>query len=130
MKGDLIHPDLLSILAKMGHGQKLVIGDAGLPVPQGVKSVPLLVSPGVPSFRDVVSAVLSAMHVECMMVAEETKEKSPQVMQTLRQQAPSVAMTSVTHEELKKECETAVAIVRTGEYTPYANVVLVCGVGF
>lgn len=130
MKGELIHPDVLNLLANMGHGQKLVIGDAGLPVPPGVQSVPLLVSPGVPTFMDVVRAVLSAMHVERMIVAEETQEQSPHVLRELLQATPNTPVTTVTHEELKKECESAVAVLRTGEYTPYANVALVCGVGF
>ena len=37
---------------------------------------------------------------------------------------------TVSHEEFKRRSATARAVVRTGECTPYANIMLIAGVAF
>jgi D-ribose pyranase len=48
----------------------------------------------------------------------------------LLQALPDVPLTTVSHDIFKHRCRTARAIVRTGEFTPYANVMLFAGVVF
>ncbi len=122
-KSGILNADLSRIVAALGHGDLLVIGDAGLPVPPGVICVDLAVSVGVPRFADVLAAVLSEMQVERAVIAEEAGAE-------VRGWVDSLTPEEVSHEAFKELSAEAVAVVRTGEATPYANVGLYAGVVF
>ena len=118
----ILHADLARLVASLGHGDLLVIGDAGLPVPPGVPCIDLAVTHGVPTFRQVLDAVLSEMRVEtCAMASEASAD--------LRALAP-LPPRLMDHAAFKAETRNARAIVRTGEVTPYANIALYAGVTF
>ncbi|MCH2078136.1 MAG: D-ribose pyranase [Rhodobacteraceae bacterium] len=123
-KTGILNAELSHVVASLGHGQMLVIGDAGLPVPPGVPCIDLAVRAGVPSFWDVLDTVLTEMEVERAIVATEA---SPEVMASF---TPRLPTESVSHETLKSLTSDAIAVVRTGETVPYTNVVLVSGVVF
>ncbi len=128
-KTTLLNSALSSVVADLGHGDCLVLGDAGLPVPVGVEKIDLAVSPGVPSFLDTLRAVLSELEVERVMIAAEMKEKNPRLHGEL-QDLFGEKLFEVTHEEFKAASRNARAVVRTGECQPYANVGLYSGVVF
>ncbi|MEL7164747.1 MAG: RbsD/FucU domain-containing protein, partial [Pseudomonadota bacterium] len=75
-KAGILHAELSAVVAGLGHGDLLVIGDAGLPVPPGVPCVDLAVTLGVPGMLDVLDAVLSEMCVETAFRAEEAGDRS------------------------------------------------------
>lgn len=129
-KGLLLNAPLSSVIARLGHGDKLVVCDAGLPIPDGVERIDLAVSPGVPSLAQVLEAVAAEMQVERVVLAQETmagRTRPPDWLPGLWAQSLGAV---VPHEEFKRQCATARAIVRTGECTPYANVMLISGVTF
>jgi len=126
----LLHAELSEVVARLGHGDLLVIGDAGLPIPDGPRRIDLAVSPGVPRFHEVLAAVLSEMQVESAIVAAELAARNPAVEAEIRQRLAAVPVTAVPHEEFKSLTRCARAMVRTGECSPYANVILRAGVVF
>ena len=118
----ILHADLARMVASLGHGDLLVIADAGLPVPPGVPCIDLAVTHGVPTFRQVLDAVLSEMQIEaCAMAAEAAPD-----LHALAPLPPRL----IDHAAFKAETRTARAVVRTGEVTPYANIALYAGVTF
>ncbi|KQX24537.1 D-ribose pyranase [Variovorax sp. Root434] len=125
----LLHAELSHVIASLGHGDMLVLGDAGLPIPDGPRRIDLAVARGVPLLTDVLQAVLSEMQVESIVVADEAlgdaKKLPPWYPQSL-----GIAPQTVSHEEFKRRSAKARAIVRTGECTPYANIILIAGVKF
>ena len=129
-KTTLLNQALSEVVAGMGHGDLLVIGDYGLPCPQGVRRIDLALRPGIPAFLDVVETVLAELQVEAAVIARETAERNPAVQEGLTRLLAGVPVTTVSHEELKEISARAVALVRTGECTPYANVILRAGVTF
>lgn len=129
-KNGILNPTLSSVIASMGHMDTLVIADAGLPVPQETIRIDLALSEGIPSFMDTVRVVLSELQIEGAVVAEEMLQVSPEVYDTLRVILGDVAIETVKHTEFKERTRSARAVVRTGEFTPYANVILVAGVVF
>jgi D-ribose pyranase len=129
-KTGLLHAELSQLVASLGHGDAVVIADAGLPVPPGTRCIDLAVSRGVPSFEQVLRAVLGEMQVERAECAAEMSQRSPQVAALLRELLPDTPMQSVEHAQFKLRTAAARAIVRTGEFTPYANVMLYAGVVF
>jgi D-ribose pyranase len=126
----ILHPLLSRLVASMGHGDLLGVADAGLPVPPGVERVDLAFAPGRPGFLEVVEAVLGELRVEAYVLAEESKEHCPQIVEALDRMLPDAEVVWVDHEELKRRCGAARGVVRTGEFTPYANVLLRSGVDF
>jgi D-ribose pyranase len=126
----VLNKDLAEVIAGMGHLDLLVVGDAGLPIPAQTRRIDLAVSEGVPGFIETIRAIAEDLCVESMILAHETGESSPQVQEQLIEIFPEKPVRIVSHEELKQLSGSALAVVRTGEFTPYANVVLVGGVVF
>ncbi|MCL1994048.1 MAG: D-ribose pyranase [Spirochaetes bacterium] len=129
-KGGILNPAIMSALAGIGHTEYLVIADSGLPLPAGVEVIDLSLTKGVPSFLQVLEAVQQEFVIESYVLAKEMPEKSnPLYLQTVETLA-ELPRRLVSHEEFKKLLGSAYAIIRTGEATPYANVILVGGVDF
>lgn len=129
-KTGLLNQPLSAVIAGLGHTDMLVIGDAGLPIPAGPQRIDLAVSAGVPPFLDVVRAVLGEMAVQGAVVAVEMASISPAMHAALRDILGDIPVEVVPHEVFKARTREARAIVRTGEFTPYANVILIAGVVF
>jgi D-ribose pyranase len=129
-KTPLLHSALSHAIARLGHGDMLVIADAGLPVPEGTPCIDLAVMRGVPAFMQVLAAVLSEMQVERFIVARELRVRSPAMCDQIDAALAPLTAQEISHEELKALTRQARAVVRTGEFTPYANVVLAAGVVF
>jgi len=127
----MLHAELNRVIAAMGHTDTLVIGDVGLPVPPGVPCIDLAVLPGTPSFATVFDAVYAELAVERVTMASEIHTKNHAMVElSARLRKDGVGVDEVTHEELKQLSGRTVAVVRTGETSPYANVILHAGVTF
>jgi D-ribose pyranase len=130
-RSGLLHAELNRVIAAMGHTDTLVIGDVGLPVPLGVPCIDLAVLPGTPDFATVFEAVYAELAVESVTVASEIHARNPALVKlAARLGKDGLAVNEVSHEDLKKFSARAVAVVRTGETSPYANVILHAGVTF
>ncbi len=129
-KRGILNHELIEVIATLGHTDALVIADAGLPIPSQVRRIDLAVVGGVPKFTEVLRAVLDEMQVEHATIAREMATKSPQLHAELMVALGSVPVSDVSHEEFKQLTHNARAIVRTGEFTPYANIILYSGVVF
>ncbi len=129
-KTPLINAPVSRVIAAMGHTDALCIADAGLPISSLTERIDLAVRPGLPPFLDVLGAVLEELVVERAVVAGEIREKSPIVLEGIQRLLGDITIDFVPHEEFKKLTERSKAVVRTGECTPYANVILYSGVPF
>lgn len=128
-KKGILNSHIAKVLADLGHTDTIVIGDAGLPVPDGVLKIDLALTPGSPSFQKVVQVVLDDMVVEKVTMASEIKENNP-IQYEFMLDYFSQNIEYVTHENFKQMTENAKAIIRTGETTPYSNCILQAGVFF
>ncbi|MFB5191387.1 D-ribose pyranase [Alicyclobacillus fastidiosus] len=128
-KNGVLHSELSKIIAELGHGQALVVADYGLPVPKGVRMIDLAIRENVPAFMDVFRAILTELTVEKAVVASELKDINPSLYTTIETNV-EMPLEQVPHETLKQITENVSVVVRTGEWTPYANVVLYAGVVF
>ena len=129
-KQGILNPPLSRVIAELGHTDALVIADAGLPIPADVERIDLALTGGIPSFMDVLNAVLGEMQVERAVIAQEMPTKSPQLYSQIGTTVKNCPIGEVPHEEFKRLTAQARAIVRTGEFTPYANIILYSGVVF
>lgn len=127
----LLNSDISSVISCMGHTDTLTIGDCGLPIPEYVQRIDLAVKKGVPEFLTVLDTVLEELCVEKIVLAEEIKAAAPEMHAAiLARFGEKVAVEYVPHAEFKQRTGDSRAIVRTGEYTPYTNIILQSGVTF
>lgn len=129
-KTGLLNQQLSAVLAGMGHCDTLVIGDCGLPIPADVERVDLALTPGVPGFLETLKIIQTELQIESAVIASEMPEKSPALYQALIPMLTGIEVSQVKHERFKELTVDAVAVVRTGECTPYANIILKSGVFF
>ena len=131
LKEGILHPQLAKLLAEVRHLDTLVIGDAGLPIPKGVERVDLGWRAGDPKYLDVLAELLKYLVIEKAIFATEAKSVSPAFHQeALKLFDQKLPIEYVEHRELKKQSENAKGIILTGEFTPYTNVILVCGCAY
>ncbi len=131
LKGGIFHPQLCRVLAELRHMDLLVIGDAGLPIPKGVERVDLGWRPGDPKYLDVLEEVLKAIVVEHATFAEEALSVSPEFHEKAKALLPEgLPIDYVPHTQLKEMSANAKAIILTGEFTGYTNVILRCGCAY
>lgn len=107
-----------------------MLADAGLPVPPGVVRIDLGFAPHHPRVIDVLQAVVGELVVEGVTLAEPARDASPEVVAAVSRLLPQARTAWVDHDEFKRRCGAATAIVVTGEFTPFANVMVHAGVGF
>lgn len=133
-KGKLLNSELSYEIAKIGHTSHITLCDAGLPFPKGVKRIDLAIEAGYPSFIKTLDAILSEMMVEEIILASEIKTINPKVyneiLETFQKNGMNPKIIEVSHTEFKEITKESEAIVRTGECTPYANIILKSGVVF
>jgi D-ribose pyranase len=137
-KTGLLNAPVSHAIARMGHTDGLVVCDSGLPFPPDPSRIDLAVVPGVPSFLQVVEAVGRELQVERALIAAELPDRNPAVFDALtalldriaQAQGAPIVVDRIPHEDFKARTATAKAIVRTGECSPYANVILYSGVIF
>ncbi len=129
-KNGILNSHIASVLAELGHTDTIVIADCGLPVPSGVKRIDLSLKLGVPSFLETLNTILQDMEVEAATLASEIQEKNPNINQSVKDLLAGKEFTYVSHEQFKELTKHAKVVIRTGEATPYANIILQAGVIF
>ena len=124
-----LNRDISRVLASMGHTDCIVIADCGLPIPPHVECIDLSIDRGTPSYFAVLNSILADFQVERAVLANECQNLNPAVA-AQAQTLSGVTVEFVPHSEFKQLTQHARAIIRTGEASPYANIVLYSGVIF
>lgn len=125
-----LNGQLARVISETGHTDQLIVTDAGLPIPCGVERVDLALREGIPSFLDVLDCVLEEVQIEGALLSEEMRTVSPDMLREVEQRLAACGVTPrfVPHDAFKAATAQARAAVRSGEFTPYANVLLTAGV--
>jgi D-ribose pyranase len=129
-KTALLNRDVSAVIASLGHTDMLVVCDAGFPVPPSVRRIDLAVTANTPPFLKTLETVLTELEVEKIIVADETREVSPDLFKQIVELFPGQSMDTIPHIQFKEVARDARAAVRTGEFTAFANIILVCGVPY
>lgn len=129
-KTGIINAELMKQIAALGHMELFLIGDAGMPIPKGVPVIDLALCEGVPSFEIVLDAVLKETEVEFYFLAEEIDARNPKLLRHIERAMADCPCEKMPHSKLKELTQQCKFAIRTGEYSPYPNVVLRAGVTF
>lgn len=127
-KTGIINADISRVLSYMGHTDKIAVGDCGLPIPEETERIDLALRLGTPRFMEVLETVLDDMVIEKVVLAEEIKENNPallaEIQNLLKERELQVPVEFISHAQLKEETKSCRAVIRSGENTPYANIIL------
>jgi len=142
----ILHDELNRVMARMGHADMLVITDRGFPFPLHdlTRTIDLSIAKNLPRFLDVVAPIVDDFEIEEVIIAEETERVSPEVHKKLmeiigrkKNKGNDIKITVIPHPEFKdlvlhgaERGEPVACFVKTGEFTPYANIILVSSVPF
>lgn len=127
-KMQLLHPELARAIREVGHTDMVLLADKGFPLPAGVSVVQLAVSPDVPTIPDVLDAMLSDVFgFDRLVVADEMAQASQERVDLLKAKYPETPIEHVPHEQFKQYAACCRLAIRTGDATPYANTIAVCG---
>nr|WP_308808359.1 D-ribose pyranase [Providencia sp. PROV011] len=137
-KGVLLNANVTSVIAKLGHTDQITLADAGLPISQGTERIDLAITQGLPDFMSVLSVITQEMQVEKVILAEEISTNNPQmedaILAHLQQlevtQNNTIEIIYCSHERFKQLTHDSKAVIRTGECSPFANIILCSGVTF
>ena len=123
-KSGVLNSDISRVLSYMRHTDTICISDCGLPCPDETELIDISLEKGVPDFVLVLKAVVNDMSVEKIFLAEEIRVKNPAVLKEIQTLLPGVKTDFMPHEEFKKKLLSCKAVVRSGEASPYANIIL------
>ncbi|RIV26190.1 D-ribose pyranase [Alicyclobacillaceae bacterium I2511] len=126
-KEGILNPDLLKLLASVGHTDHLTITDRGFPIPLHLPRIDLSIVAGLPTVLDVLSAVHHEFGIYQMVVAEEVQEASPLRFEELRSLYPDIPIRTVPHIDFKEISKQGKGFIRTGDTCLYGNVIIVSG---
>jgi len=136
----ILNSGLSGVVARLGHGDMLLIGDVGCAFPEkDIPVIDLAVSEGIPTVADVLGPILEELVVERYILAEEALTASPNAIRVLDDlvlsgsTGISIERQILPHAQIKKlwlNGEQMRAFVRTGEYTSWGYIILVAGVSF
>ncbi|WP_300712022.1 D-ribose pyranase [uncultured Brachyspira sp.] len=124
-KSGIINTNISKVLSYMRHTDLLCISDLGLPFPNNVDYIDISLKYGVPSFIDVLKEVYNDMKIERIILSEEIKMNNNKVhKQILDLFYDDVDIDYISHNNFKKIILDCKAVIRTGENTPYSNIIL------
>lgn len=128
LKSGIIHPQLLRLLAGLGHTDTIVLSDAGLPIPKETERIDLAWMENNPRIVPVLAQLLQTMVVQKVYLAEEIKTLGdPRTYQAILEAIGTIPVEYIPHTQLKARSREARAVIRTGEFSPYPNVILESG---
>ena len=125
----ILNSEISRVLSYLGHTDRICIGDCGLPIPEEVERIDLALKFGVPTFMETLATVAEDMKIEKIVLAEEIKTQNPKVLGEIEAlfAGQDIEVEFVSHTELKVLTCDCRAVIRTGETTPYANILLQSG---
>ncbi len=128
-RNGILNSEISRVLSYMGHTDCIAIGDCGLPIPDETERIDLALAFGIPTFMQTLEIVAKDMKIEKIVLAEEIKEKNPDVLHDIEAlfDGQEIEVEFVSHSELKSKTKQCKAVIRTGETTPYANIILQSG---
>lgn len=123
-KNGIINSEISKVLSNMRHTDLICISDLGLPYPNNVKTIDLSLRFGLPSFIDVLTEITKDMKIERIILAEEIKNNNREIYDEILNMFENISIEYVSHNNFKQITSDCKAIIRTGEATPYANIIL------
>lgn len=119
----ILNSDISKALSDMGHTDLIAIGDLGLPI-DPEKKIDIALKRKSPSFKEVLEELLKDFSAEKYYLASEIKTENPKQHENIKYLLDEVEVEYMTHEQFKEKLKDVKYVIRTGEDTPYSNIIL------
>lgn len=125
LKSGLLNPAVLSLLARVRHTNTLVIADRGFPFWPQIETVDLSLVDDVPTVLQVLGAIRPNFVIGRVFGAREfNRNNSAGARAALASALKGVPLTFESHAAFKRRVPGAIGLIRTGDTTQYANLIL------
>ncbi len=126
LEGGILNPHVLSLLARVRHTNSLVIADRGFPFWPQIETVDLSLVDDVPTVLQVLAAIRPNFRVgEAFMAQEFDAQNDARTQEAFADALHGIAVVKEPHAAFKGRVPHAIGLIRTGDTTPYANMILV-----
>ena len=126
----ILNNDISDVISMMGHMDEMIVCDAGFPIPLGVRTVDISLAVNKPTVLELLDELKKHFSVEKLIMADETKKVSPSKFEAIVDIfGGDIPVETMAHSQLKQRSKTVKAVIRTGDFTAYSNVLLVSGPG-
>lgn len=126
----ILNNDICDVLSGLGHADELIVCDAGFAIPLGIRTVDISLGKDKPTVLDVLDELRKHFSVENLVMAEETRQTGPTRFAAIKQGfGNGIPVETVPHAEFRKRAHGVKAVIRTGDFTAYSNILLVSGAG-
>ena len=119
----ILNSEISKRLSDLGHTDLIAVGDCGLPIDLD-KKIDLALKLGEPKFIDVLEVLLEDFGCEQYILASEIKKENPDQEVAIKNLLEDVPSDYISHEDFKKKLDDVKFVIRTGENTPYSNIIL------
>ena len=127
-KTGILNPQLNSLLARVRHTNTLVIADRGFPFWPMIETVDLALVDDVPTVLQLIAAVRANHNFTLAYIAREfQKNNSAATRASFAKSLTGIPIKFEPHVAFKQRVPNAIGLIRTGDTTPYANVILISG---
>lgn len=121
----ILNPEIASLLRRVRHTNTLVIADRGFPSWPGLETVDISLVDDVPTVLQVLDAVLANFQVgEAWMAEEFLEHNDAATREAFAKALGGAGLKHEPHVDFKRRVPGAVGLIRTGDTTQYANVIL------
>ena len=128
-KSGILNAELICELTKIRHKDKLVICDAGFPIPKGATIVDVSLVAGIPSMIQVLKAVLNEIIVEDYTVFDRMKEANKEYYEFGTEIFRLQTGCETDMDGFIEQAKEAKLFIRTGELRPCSNIMLTSATG-
>ena len=120
LKTGILNPHLNSLLSRVRHTNTLVLADRGFPFWPTVETIDLSLIDGIPTVAQVFEAIQQNWTMGRIWMAEEYRQNNPP--EALAALPKSILWEP--HIAFKLRVPQAIGLIRTGDTTQYANMIL------
>ena len=126
----IINRSIAKALSEQGHGDLLMVVDAGFAIPREAEVIDISLGANNPMVLTVLAELKKYYSIEKMFMANQTKETNPTLFDKISKSfGDSIPVETIEHAQLKQMAKTVKAVIRTGDFTAFGNVILVSGSG-
>ena len=125
LQSGILNPQVLHLLARIRHTNTLVIADWAFPYWPQVETVDISLSAGVPTILQVLDLITPNFKVGRIWQAEEFLANNPQEkVNEFAKSFGKLPLSREPHADFKRRVPHAIGLIRTGDATPYGNIIL------
>lgn len=121
----ILNPHVLDLLARIRHTNTLVISDWAFPYWPEIETVDISLTHGIPTVLDVLDLLTPVFKIGRIWQAEEfVATNSAETIERFAKSFGKIPLTREAHIDFKKRVPHAIGLIRTGDATPYGNIIL------